>query len=146
MKCCLGGAPLAAQAQQTGEEEVKVLRLADVAVPPGFFPWVRSWFWSPCQTSTCWIICRRSWMGSFKFWATMAKRFGKCEWREGQTATSSGTLRCAHVAHTSRRVAAAEQEVPSFLPGLCASHREELRAHQPPAPEKHPGIPDKFKE
>lgn len=58
--------------------------------PSDFFPWVRSWFWSPCQTSTCWIICQRSWMASFRFWATTAKRFGKCEWRAGGTAAPPG--------------------------------------------------------
>lgn len=46
-----------------------------------FFPWVRSWFWSPCQTLTYWIICQRSWMDSSRSWVTTAKRFGKCEWR-----------------------------------------------------------------
>lgn len=70
-----------AQSQSTGGGDEG--SQAGLIFPPRFLPWLRSWFWSPCQTLTCWIICRRSWMDSSRSWATTAKRFGKCEWREG---------------------------------------------------------------
>lgn len=71
-------------------------------------------------------------MDSSRSWATMAKRFGKCEWRR------DGPLPRAHTHLTSSRQAAAGDQVHSFLPGSCASCLEEQRAHESPCSGKQP--------
>lgn len=70
------------QGKRVGDKALYLSQVSQLSLSlPSSF---RSWFWCQCRTLTCWITCRRSWMGFSRSWVTMAKRFGKCEWVGGR--------------------------------------------------------------